>query len=312
MDPMAHHDYMKMADQHANRRTTPASGMPDRHAGHSVAMFRDRFWLIFALTIPVVFLSGDVQHWLRYSVPSFPGSTLLAPLLGTIIFLYGGLVFIRGAWSEITDRKPGMMTLISLGITVAFATSLAGTFGLLKIEVWWELATLTTIMILGHWLEMRAIVQARGALNALAALLPDTAERVVCQDTQTVHLSDLKVGDVVLVRPGTRVPADGTVLEGAADVDESMITGESRAISKAPGSAVVGGTVAAGGSLRVRVRAVGEQTALSGIMRLVAAAQASGSRAQALADRAAELLFYIAVGAGTLTLAYWWLAGDRE
>ena len=187
-------------------------------------------------SIPVVFLSGDVQHWFGYTVPSFPGSTLIAPVLGTVIFFYGGLVFIRGAWNEIAERKPGMMTLISLGITVAFLTSLAGTFGLFKIEVWWELATLTTIMILGHWLEMRAVSQARGALNALAALLPDTAERATGQGTQTVPLSDLKVSDVVLVRPGTRVPADGTVIEGAADVDESMITGESRSVSKGVGS----------------------------------------------------------------------------
>jgi Cu2+-exporting ATPase len=275
-------------------------------------MFRDKFWLSFALTIPVVFLSGDVQHWLGYTVPSFPGSNLLVPLLGTIIFFYGGLVFIRGAWSEIAKRKPGMMTLISLGIAVAFATSVAGTFGLLKIEVWWELATLTTIMILGHWLEMRAVSQARGALNALAALLPDTAERVMGEETQTVRLSDLKVGDVVLVRPGTRVPADGTVIEGAADVDESMITGESRSVSKGLGATVVAGTVASGGSLRVRVAAVGEETALSGIMRLVASAQASGSRTQAIADRAAAVLFYVAVAAGAITLTYWWFAGDKE
>jgi len=284
----------------------------DRHAGHAVAMFRDKFWLSFALTIPAVFMSGDVQHWLGYSVPSFPGSILLVPLLGTIIFFYGGLVFIRGAWNEMADRKPGMMTLISLGITVAFATSLAGTFGLLKIEVWWELATLTTIMILGHWLEMRAVSQARGALNALAALLPGTAERVVGQETQTVRRSELKVDEVVLVRPGTRVPADGTVIEGAADVDESMITGESRSVSKTLGATVVAGTVASGGSLRVRITAVGEQTALSGIMRLVAAAQASGSRTQAIADRAAALLFYVAVAAGAITLTYWWFAGDKE
>ena len=289
MDPMAHHHHVQTAEQHVSHG--PAAGAHDRHAGHSVAMFRDKFWLSFALTVPVVFLSGDVEHWLGYTIPSFPGSTLLVPLLGTIIFLYGGFVFIRGAWNEIADHKPGMMTLISLGITVAFATSLAGTFGLLKIEVWWELATLTTIMILGHWLEMRAVSQARGALNALAALLPNTAERVVGQETQTVRLSDLRVGDVVLVRPGTRVPADGTVIEGAADLDESMITGESRSVSKELGATVVAGTVASGGSLRVRVTAVGEQTALSGIMRLVAAAQASGSRTQAIADRAAALLF---------------------
>jgi Cu2+-exporting ATPase len=167
-------------------------------------------------------------------------------------------------------------------------------------------------MLLGHWLEMKAVAQAQGALNALAALLPDSAERVTESGIEKVPLSELRVGDVALVRPGSRVPADGIVSEGTADVDESLITGESRAISKAPGDAVVGGTVAAGGSLRVRVRAVGAQTALSGIMRLVAAAQASGSRAEALADRAAALLFYIAVGAGTLTFAYWWLAGDKQ
>src|SRR5438445_5951897 len=167
-------------------------------------------------------------------------------------------------------------------------------------------------MVLGHWLEMRAISQARGALNALAALLPDTAERVNGGKIQTVPLSELRVGDIVLVRPGTRVPADGTVVEGAADVDESMITGESRPVSKGPGATVIAGTVAIGGSLRVRVTAVGEQTALSGIMRLVAAAQASGSRAQALADRAAAILFYVAVMSGAITFAYWWFSGDKE
>ena len=205
-----------------------------------------------------------------------------------------------------------MMTLISLAIIVAFGTSLAATFGLFEIEVWWELASLITIMVLGHWLEMRAISQARGALNALAALLPDTAERVSGTETQTVPISELKVSDVVLVRPGTRVPADGTVVEGSADVDESMITGESRSVSKGPGGKVIAGTVAAGGSLRVRITAVGEQTALSGIMRLVAAAQASGSRTQDLADRAAAILFYVAVASGAITFAYWWLSGDKE
>src|SRR5438874_13371825 len=287
-------------------------GSHDRHAGHSVAMFRGKFWLSFALTIPVVFWSPDVQHWLGYTAPSFPGSKFIPPVLGAVVFFYGGLVFISGAWSELVDRKPGMMTLISLAITVAFGTSLAATFGLFEIEVWWELASLITIMILGHWLEMRAISQARGALNALAALLPDIAERINGTEIQTVPLSQLRVGDVVLVRPGTRVPADGIVIEGAADVDESMITGESRTVSKEPGATVIAGTVTSGGSLRVRITAVGDQTALSGIMRLVAAAQASGSRTQALADRAAAILFYVAVASGATTLTYWWLAGDKE
>ncbi len=284
----------------------------DRHAGHSVAMFRDKFWLTFALTIPTVVWSSDVQDWLGYTAPLFPGSTLIPPVLGTIVFFYGGLVFIRGAWGELADHKPGMMTLISLAIIVAFITSLAATFGLFEIEVWWELASLITIMVLGHWLEMRAISQARGALDALAALLPDTAERVEGSEVRTVPLQELRLGDVLLVRPGTRIPADGIVIDGAADVDESMITGESKQVPKGPDATVVAGTVASGGSLRVRITAIGEQTALSGIMRLVAAAQASASRTQDLADRAAALLFYVALASAAITFIYWWLSGDKE
>jgi P-type Cu2+ transporter len=225
---------------------------------------------------------------------------------------YGGLVFIRGAGHELANRHPGMMTLISLAIIVAFGTSIAATIGIFKMDVWWELASLITIMVLGHWLEMSAISQASGALDALARLLPDTAERIRGTQIEAVPLSNLRVEDIVLVRPGTRVPADGTVVEGTADVDESMITGESHSITKAQGSAVIAGTIVSGGSLRVRITAIGEQTALSGIMRLVAAAQASGSRTQALADRAAALLFYVAVASGGITAAYWWLSGDKE
>jgi Cu2+-exporting ATPase len=193
-----------------------------------------------------------------------PGSKFIPAMLGTVVFVYGGLVFIRGAWGELANRKPGMMTLINLAIIVAFGTSLAATFGLFEIEVWWELASLITIMVLGHWLEMRAISQARGALNALASLLPDTAERVSGTETQTVPISELKVGDVVLVRPGTRVPADGEVVEGSADVDESMITGESRSVSKAPGGKVIAGTVAAGGSLVCALRQSGSRPPCQG------------------------------------------------
>jgi Cu2+-exporting ATPase len=284
----------------------------DRHAGHSVAMFRDKFWLSLALTIPVVLLSHDIQHWFGYSIPMFPGIEYVPAILGTIVFFYGGMVFVRGAQGELADRKPGMMTLISLAIVVAFVTSWAGTLGLFEVEIWWELATLITIMLLGHWLEMRSIAQAQGALSALAALLPDTAERVTPDGTEEVPIAQLRVGDVVLVRPGARVPADGVVVEGTADVDESMITGESRAVTRQPGDTVIAGTVAAGGSLRVKVTATGDQTALSGIMRMVAQAQASASRAQVLADRAAAILFYVALAAGTITLVFWWLQGDPE
>jgi len=283
----------------------------DRHAGHSVAVFRDKFWWTLSLTIPSVAWSADIQHWLGYTAPTFPGSKWIPAIFGTIVFAYGGIVFLRGARGELADRKPGMMTLISLGILVAFGASLTAAFGLFEVEVWWELSTLITIMVLGHWLEMRAIAQAHGALNALASLLPDTAERVDGSEIRTVPIGQLRVGDLVLIRPGTRVPADGEVFEGTADVDESMITGESKPVAKGPGAKVIAGTVASGGSLRASVTAVGDATALSGIMRLVAAAQASGSRAQALADRAAALLFYVALAAGTVTFIYWWLAGDK-
>jgi Cu2+-exporting ATPase len=312
MDQAANHKHEHNADPHAGHKMSAAQGSHDRHAGHSVAMFRDKFWLSLALTIPVVLWSADVQHWIGYTAPAFPGSKFIPPILGTIVFLYGGIVFIRGAWRELASRKPGMMTLISLAILVAFCTSLAATFGVFEVDVWWELATLITIMVLGHWLEMKAIAQAHGALAALAALLPDTAERVSGTSTEKVPISQLRVEDVVLVRPGERIPADGIIVEGTADVDESMITGESKPVSKAPSATVIAGTVASGSSLRVRVTAVGEKTALSGIMRLVATAQASGSRKQALADRAAAILFYVALGSGVLTFAYWWMAGDKE
>jgi Cu2+-exporting ATPase len=327
---MDHHEQHRIPDhgEHAGSPTAPPAARPaghddghagsahggghDRHEGHSVSMFRDKFWLSLALTIPVVILSPDIQEWFGYTLPSFPGEQYAAAVLRTVIFLYGGLVFLRGARGELADRKPGMMTLISLAIIVAFITSWAGTLGLFEVEIWWELATLITIMLLGHWLEMRSIAQARGALSALAELLPDTAERVTGDATEAVPVDALRLDDIVLVRPGARVPADGIVVEGSADVDESLITGESRAVPKEAGDEVIAGTVAAGGSLRVRVAAVGDATALSGIMRLVAEAQASGSRAQALADRAAALLFYVAVAAGALTLIVWWLLGDPE
>jgi len=284
----------------------------DKHAGHDPDVFRRQFWIALLLTIPVVIWSREVQGWLGYEAPSFIGSDWIPPVVGTVVFAYGGLVFLRGARTELGDRQPGMMTLISLAIAVAFVASWAATLGIFEVDVWWELATLITVMSLGHWLEMRAIRQARGALSALAALLPDTAERVIGDGVETVPIGELRLRDVVLIRPGARVPADGEVVEGSADVDESMITGESRAVGKEPGDRLVAGTVVAGASLRARVTAVGDQTALSGIMRLVAEAQASGSRAQALADRAAAILFYVALAAGVVTLATWSLLGEPE
>ncbi len=305
-------DHSTAHEDHEQHGTAADHGDHDRHEGHSVAMFRDKFWLSLALTVPVLIWSPDIQAWFGYTAPAFPGSEYLPAVLGTFIFLYGGMVFLRGARGELSLRQPGMMTLISLAIVVAFVISWVGTLGLLEVEIWWELSTLIVIMLLGHWLEMRSIAQAQGALKALAELLPDTAERVTTEGTEEVPLSALAVDDVVLVRPGGRVSADGVIVEGNADVDESMITGESVPVAKTEGDTVVAGTVAAGGSLRVRVTAVGDDTALSSIMRMVAEAQASGSRAQALADRAAAALFYIALGAGAVTFLVWIALGEPE
>jgi P-type Cu2+ transporter len=281
------------------------------HGGH-VARFRDRFWLSLALTVPVVAYSEMVQAWLRFTPPQFPGSAWVAPVLGTIVFLYGGRPFLEGGLAELRSRQPGMMLLISLAILVAFGASAATVLGLFDLEFWWELALLITIMLLGHWLEMRALGQASSALDALAALLPDEADLVTPEGTRTVPLGQLAVGDVVLVRPGGRVPADGVVTDGSAELDESMVTGESRPVPKGPGGRVVAGTVVTDSAIRVRVEAVGEETALAGIRRLVEQAQTSRSRAQALADRAAALLFWFATAAGVVTFAVWLLLGEPD
>jgi P-type Cu2+ transporter len=285
-----------------------------QHGGHGdhAAQFRDRFWLSLALTIPVIVYSEMVQEWLGFTPPRFPGSQWVAPVLGTIVFLYGGRPFLQGGVAELRSRQPGMMLLISLAILVAFGASVATVFGVFDLEFWWELALLIVIMLLGHWLEMRALGQASGALDALAALLPDEADLITPEGTRTVAISELAVGDVVLVRPGGRVPADGIIIEGEAELDESMITGESRPVGKGQGDRVVAGTVVTDSALRIRVTAVGEQTALAGIWRLVEQAQTSRSRAQALADRAAALLFYFAVGAGLVTMAVWLALGEPD
>ncbi|MEV5632446.1 heavy metal translocating P-type ATPase [Micromonospora tulbaghiae] len=282
------------------------------HAGHDPEQFRRRFWLSLALTVPIVATSHMVMDWFGYSL-DFPGVRWIGPVLGTVVFLYGGWPFLTGGLRELRERTPGMMLLISMAIVVAYLASAATSIGLFDLDFWWELAALVTIMLLGHWQEMRAVGQARGALGALAALLPDDAERL--DDAGRPHpvpVGELRVDDLVLVRPGGRVPADGRIVEGAAELDESMITGESRPVARAAGDGVVAGTVATDSTLRVRVEAVGADTALAGIGRLVAQAQASGGRAQVLADRFAALLFYLAAFAGLATFAVWALLGDPD
>jgi P-type Cu2+ transporter len=289
----------------------PSQGPGGGHEHHHAEEFRRRFWVSLALAVPVIAFSPMIRDWL--GLPDVTGvQEAVAPVFGTLVIVYGGRPFLAGAVAELRARQPGMMTLIALAITVAFVASAATLLGLLDLEFWWELAALIVIMLLGHWLEMRAVGQARGALAALAELLPDEAERIRDGAVETVPLSALARGDVVLVRPGARVPADGEIVDGAADIDESMITGESRPVARGQGDRVVAGTVATDSALRVRVDRLGEDTALAGIQRLVAEAQSSRSRAQALADRAAAALFYLATAAGAVTFVAWTLLGELD
>ncbi len=285
-------------------------GSHDKHAGHDPEMFRRLFWWNLALAVPVLVFSEQIQEWFGYSIDG-AWAAWPAPVLGTVIYLWGGQPFLKGAVVEVRNRQPGMMLLIALAITVAYLSSLASSLGIGDLNFWWELAALIVVMLLGHWQEMKAIGQAQGALAALAELLPDTAERIAADgDVESVSIADLQVGDVVLVRPGGRVPADGEIVDGEARFDESMITGESRPVHRRDGERVVAGTVSTDSSVRVRVDAVGDDTALAGIQRLVSDAQSSQSRTQALADRAAAALFYVAAGSAVVTMLVWSLLGE--
>lgn len=274
-------------------------------------MFRDRFWLTLLLTVPTLIWSGTIQDWFGHVAPRFPGSVYIPAVFGVIVYFYGGQVFLQGGRRELRDRQPGMMTLISLALTVAFAYSALVTLGVVEgMDLWWELATLVAIMLLGHWIEMRSITQAQGALKELAKLLPDTAVRLdAAGNASVVPVAELKAGELLLIRPGASIPADARVQGGASSVNESMITGESRPVPKVAGDSVVAGTVNGQGSLRVEVTGTGEATALAGIMRLVGQAQDSRSRDQALADRAAFLLTVVAIGSALLTAIVWPLLG---
>ena len=298
---------------HDGGETHGGHGAHDKHAGHSVAMFRDKFWISLLLTVPTLVWGHMLQGAFGYHAPMFTGSQWIPAAFGTAVFAYGGWPFIQGAWRELEDRLPGMMTLIALAILVAFVFSAAVTLGYPGMPLWEELATLITIMLLGHWLEMRSISQAQGALGELAKLLPNTATRLigegVTEKSEDVPIGALREGDVVLVRPGQSVPADGMVIAGESDMNESVLTGESRLVHKAPDAKLIAGTTNGAGSLRVRITGTGDRTALAGIMRLVEQAQSSRSRAQALADRAAFWLTWVALGAGVVTLVGWIVAG---
>jgi Cu2+-exporting ATPase len=306
------------ADEHAGNDIYAAKAGSGEHASHGGAhadhtghekMFRRKFWISLVLSIPVILYSSGLQTMLGFSLPAFPGSNWLAPVFGLIVFLYGGLPFLQMAVPEFKNRQPGMMILISLAISVAFIYSFASLFLPGQMDFFWELATLIDIMLLGHWIEMRSVRQASGALTELAKLMPDTAERINPDgSTETVAMDKLHNGDLVLVRPGTSVPADGEVQEGDSDVNEAMITGESKPVKKQPGGKVIAGTINGDGSLRVKVTATGDETALAGVMRLVEQAQQSKSNTQILADKAAGWLFYVALGVAAITAVAWTIA----
>ncbi len=299
------HEARHVADHQAEHKEHTAHV---DHRGHEV-MFRQRFWVCLVLSIPVLLYSPMIQEWLGFNMPTFPGSQWITPAFSVIIFLYGGVPFLDMARPEIRNRRPGMMTLISLAISVAFVYSLAALFLPTESSFFWELVTLIDIMLLGHWLEMRSVRQASGALNELAKLMPDTAERILEDGSITeVPVSHLHNGDLMLVRPGASVPADGQIEEGESDLNEAMITGESVPVKKDSGDQVIAGTINGDGSLRVRVTATGDQTALAGIMRLVEQAQQSKSDTQILADKAAGWLFYIALGTAAVTAIAWIIA----
>lgn len=314
-----HHGHSEHAVHEHEHHHDDHGAQHDDHDGHGheghgdhVAQFRRLFWINLIIALPVITFSPMFGHLLGYSVPDW--ALWIAPLLGTVMYIWGGWPFLTGAVSEIKARAPGMMLLISLGITVAFLASWAATLGVVdpELEFWWELAMLVVIMLLGHWIEMRSLEQTTSALDSLAALLPDEAERVDGDQIVTISPDELRVDDVVIVRPGGSVPADGAIVDGRAAMDESMITGESKSITRGEGDAVIAGTVATDSGLRVQITAIGDDTALAGINRLVAEAQSSSSRAQRIADRAAAMLFWFALGAAVITAVVWLLVGTPD
>ncbi len=294
--------------RHTHQEAMGIAPSNDKHEGHSPEMFKQKFWLSLVFTVPTILYSAMVQEWLHFSMPAFLGSQYVPMIFGTILFFYSGTVFIKGAIAELRSRQPGMMVLISQAIIIAYVYSIATTFFATGSEFFWELSTLITIMIFGHWMEMKSISGAQGALKELAKLLPDVAELV---NGQSIAVAELKVNDVVLVRPGAKVPADGIIIDGTSEVNESMITGESELVKKITGAEVIAGTVNGSGSLKVKVTKIGENTALAGIMRLVKEAQNSKSKAQILADRAAFYLTIIATISAIATFASWLIIGKN-
>jgi Cu2+-exporting ATPase len=316
-DHMAGHDPTMQQANHAGHAGHEGQMVHETHQGHGAhtdhtgheKMFRRKFWISLLLSIPVLVFSPSIQGRLGFGIPEFAGSSPITPIFAVIVFLYGGVPFLQIVIPELKNRQPGMMTLISLAISVAFIYNVAALFLPKGTTFFWELVTLIDIMLLGYWIEMRSVRQASEALQELAKLMPDTVERIRPGDsTETVPVSELNNDDLVLIRPGASIPADGEVQQGESEVNEAMITGESQPVKKHDGDKVIAGTINGDGSLYVRVTATGDQTALAGIMRLVGQAQQSKSNTQILADKDAGWLFYMALGAAVITAIAWTIA----
>lgn len=296
--------------QHIHNAHHHEPSVTSAHEGHHTEEFLNKFWITLFLTIPIVLLSDLPNLFLRNNPFTFSGASYVSLLFGSVVFFYGGLVFLKGAVRELSMRQPGMMTLIALAISAAYFYSAWSVFMGSDMVLFWELATLITIMLLGHWIEMKSVQGAKGALHELAKLLPDTADVIHGETIHTVPVSSLVVGDIVLVRPGAKVPADGVIIEGSSEINESIITGESKPQAKTQDEKVIAGSINGDGSLKVRIETVGEKTFLASIMRLVAEAESSKSRLQLLSDRAAFYLTLLAVSAGAITFGAWIIVGE--
>jgi Cu2+-exporting ATPase len=314
----AHHDHDGHGGHSGHEGHSGHSGhgshAGDAGDGDHVAQFRRLFWIMLVIAVPVVAFSPMFGHLVGYEIPEtgiLGALRWLAPILGTVMYVWGGKPFLTGGLDEIKGRSPGMMLLIALAITVAFISSWGSSLGLLdpQLDFWWELALLVVIMLAGHWMEMRSLAQTTSALDSLAALLPDEAEKIVDGETVSIAPGELVVSDIVLVRPGSSVPADGRIIDGSAHMDESMVTGESATVRRGEGEPVVAGTVATDSGLRVEITAIGDDTTLAGIQKLVSDAQNSSSRAQRIADKASAWLFWFALGAAVITAVVWSLIG---
>lgn len=306
---MEHSEHNHTESTHTHNHHSEHSGSGhDKHAGHNIADFWKRFVICSIVSIPVLALSHMIQQWLGFEV-TFEGDKYVLALLSTFIFLYGGYPFLKGLYDEVKDKAIGMMTLIGVAITVAWAYSVAITFGLQGMDFYWEMVTLIDIMLIGHYFEMKSVMGASRSLELLVKMMPSTAHHIKDGNIHDMPVSQLKIDDMVLVKPGEKVPVDGIVIEGESYVDESMLTGESKPVKKEKDSKVIGGAVNSNGSLTIRVVSIGKDSYLNKVMKLVEDAQKIKSKTQNFADRAAKVLTFVALGGGVITFVVWLLLG---